>query len=152
MLPYWPGTHRFKGTRARPFESRPRSRGIKLGLANEQPESSKHKTRTNKTRTNKQRESKLSSTAFLVRKSWKNRRKRDIDQINAILRTTPAQAPGAEAQPTPGGPGGMMRMPGMMWDHPGMMGGHPEIMGNDGARLRAPRLRDGANNFQSDGR
>ena len=39
-----------------------------------------------------------------------------------------AQAPGAEAQPTPGGPGGMMGMPGMMGDHPGMMGGHPEIM------------------------
>ena len=40
-----------------------------------------------------------------------------------------AQAPGAEAQPTPGGPGGMMGMPGMMRDHPGMMGGHPGIMG-----------------------
>jgi hypothetical protein len=49
-----------------------------------------------------------------------------------------AQAPGAEtpgtqqspkAQPTPGGPGGMMGMPGMMGDHPGMMGGHPGITG-----------------------
>ena len=40
-----------------------------------------------------------------------------------------AQAPGAEAQPTPGGPGGMMGMPGMMRDHLGIMGGHPGIMG-----------------------
>ena len=38
-----------------------------------------------------------------------------------------AQAPSAE--PTPGGPGGMMGMPGMMRDHPGIMGGHPGIMG-----------------------
>ena len=40
-----------------------------------------------------------------------------------------AQAPGAEAQPTPGGPGGMMGMPGMLRDHLGMMRGHPGIMG-----------------------
>ena len=40
-----------------------------------------------------------------------------------------AQAPGAEAQPTPGGPGGMMGMPGMMRDHLGIMSGHPGIMG-----------------------
>jgi hypothetical protein len=38
-----------------------------------------------------------------------------------------AQAPSAE--PTPGGPSGMMGMPGMIGGHPGMTGGHPEIMG-----------------------